>query len=160
MDFSVPLTPHSLPLTLSPLTPYPLPLTVQMSSSPASQYRAFLWLFTLAAIALLWPTIQGARRVLPESVGFLSGITSVLCLFTGAYFGWKGAQIRIEERNKRADAVALVMVAALLKDKSDAELEAAATKGGPAGEAARLILERRRSGLRPSGQIPTQPEVN
>ena len=127
---------------------------------PASQYRAFLWLFTLAAIVLLWPTIQGARGLLPESVGLMSGLTSMLCLFAGGYFGWKGAKIRIEERNKRADAVALVMVAALLKDKSDAELEAAATKGGPAGEAARLVLQRRRSGLRPSQQIPTQPEIN
>ena len=129
-------------------------------ANPAGQYRSLLWLFTLAAIALLWPTIQGARGILPESVGFMSGVTSMLSLFTGAYFGWKGAQIRIEERNKKADAIALMTVAVFLKDKTDAELEAAATKGGPAGEAARLILERRRSGLRPSGTIPTQPEVN
>jgi hypothetical protein len=39
----------------------------------------------------------------------------------------------------------------------EATLEAAAKKGGPVGEAARLLLERRKTGLRPSG---TQGTVN
>ena len=133
-----------------------------MASSQAQQYRALLWLCTIAAIALLWPTIQGARGVLPHQVGLLSGITSALALFVGGYYGWKGAQIRIAERNKKADAIALITVAAFLKDKSEEELEKAAAKGGPVGEAARLVLERRRTGLttRPSASIPKQPEIN
>lgn len=131
-------------------------------SDQASQYRALLWLFTFAAIILLYPTIQGARGIMPREVGMLSGITSALALFAGGWYGWKGAKIRIAERNKKADAIALITVAAFLKDKSEADLEAASAKGGPVGEAARLILERRRTGLttRPSAAIPKQPEIN
>ena len=108
-----------------------------------------------------WPAIQGSRGKLPPSAGLLSGVAAVICLFAGAYFGWKGAQIKIAERAKKADAIALVTVAAFLKDKTDAELESAVTKGGPVGEAARLILERRRTGLRPSSAHPApRPEIN
>src|SRR5690348_12471022 len=131
-------------------------------SDQASQYRSLLWLFVLTALICLYPAYQGARGKLPESMGLLSGGLSVVCLFTGAWFGWKGAQIRIAERQKKADAVALITLAAFLKDKSEEELEKAAAKGGPAGEAAQLVLERRRTGLttRPSASIPKQPEVN
>lgn len=129
-------------------------------ASSASQYRALLWIFTGMGLVCFWPAFQGSRGKLPPSAGLLSGMAAVICLFTGAYFGWKGAQIRIAERAKKADAIALVTVAAFLKDKTEAELEAAVTKGGPVGEAARLILERRRTGLRPSGQSPSRPEVN
>lgn len=133
-----------------------------MASDQASQYRAFLWLFTLTAVVCLWPALQGLRGAVPRSVGLMSGLASVFCLFTGGYFGLKGAKIRIAEREKKADAIALITLAAFLKDKSETELQAAAAKGGPAAEAARLILERRRTGLttRPSGSIPKQPEVN
>ena len=131
-------------------------------SDQASQYRAFLWLFTLMALVCLYPAYQGARGILPQSMGLLSGGLSVLSFFTGAWFGWKGAQLRIAERQKKADAVGLITLAAFLKDKSEEELEKAAAKGGPAGEAARLVLERRRTGLttRPSASIPKQPEIN
>ena len=131
-------------------------------SDQASQYRAFLWLFTLTAAVMLWPALQGVKGVIPPAMGMLSGVTSVACLFIGAYFGWKGAQIRIAERNRKADAVALITLAAFLKDKPEEELQKAIAKGGPAGQAASLVLERRRTGLttRPSASIPKQPEIN
>lgn len=126
-------------------------------SNQADQYRALLWLFTLTAVLCLWPAYQGARGTVPQSLGLLSGVLAVVSLFTGAWFGWKGAQIRIAERQKKADAVALITLAAFLKDKSDEELEKAVAKGGPAGEAARLVLQRRRNGLtRPSQSASTQ----
>ena len=126
-----------------------------MASSQAEQYRGLLWLFTGAGLLCFWPIFEGARGHLPPAMGLLSGGIAVVCFMTGAYFGWQGAKVRIAEREKKADAVALVMMAAFLKDKTDAELEAAATKGGPVGEAARLLLERRKKGLRPSGTQST-----
>ena len=121
-------------------------------SNSASQYRGLLWLFTGAGLLCFWPLLEGARGHIPPAMGLLSGGIAMLCFLTGAWFGWRGAKIRIAERAKKADVIALMTVAVFLKDKTDAELEAAATKGGPAGEAARLMLERRRSGLRPSSQ--------
>jgi hypothetical protein len=126
-----------------------------MASSQSDQYRALLWVFTGMGLLCFWPALQGARGKLTPAAGLMSGVAAVICLFAGAYFGWKGAQLRIAEREKKADAVALVMMAAFLKDKTEAELEAAATKGGPVGAAARLLLERRRTGLRPSSAHPT-----
>ena len=75
----------------------------------------------------------------------------MLCLFTGAWFGVRGAKIRIAERQKKADAVALITIAAVLRDRDETELRSIVAKGGPAAEAARLVLERRKQGLRPSG---------
>jgi hypothetical protein len=131
-------------------------------SDQASQYRAMLWLFVLAAVACLYPAIQGIRGLVPKSTGFLGGVASVGCLFLGAWYGLRGAKIRIAERQRKADAVALITLAAFLKDKSEEDLQKAIAKGGPAGEAAALVLERRRTGLttRPSQQISPQPEVN
>lgn len=129
-------------------------------SAQASQYRAFLYLFALAGLACFWVAIKGTRGTIPPALGLAAGGLGVLCLLLGGWFGLKGARIRMAERARKADAIALVTLAAFLKDKTEAELETAVAKGGPAGEAAALVLERRRTGLRPSASIPTQPEIN
>src|SRR6478735_797565 len=122
-----------------------------MASSQASQYRGLLWLFTGVGLFCFYPAYLGGRGVVPPLYGLLAGIIAMLCLFTGAYFGWKGAQIRIADRAKKADAIALITLAAVLKDRDEAELLGVIAKGGPAAEAASLVLERRKIGLRPSG---------
>ena len=131
-----------------------------MASSSASSYRGLLWLFTGAGLLCFWPIFEGARGHIPPSMGLLSGGIAVLCFMTGAYFGWKGAKLRIAEREKKADAVALIMMAATLKDREESELRAVIAKGGPAADAARLILERRKTGLRPSGAHTTSQSGN
>ena len=124
-------------------------------SNSASQYRGLLWLFTGAGLLCFWPIFEGARGHIPPAMGLLSGGIAVLCFLTGAWFGWKGAKIRIAERELKADAVALIMMAATLKDREEGELLKVIAKGGPAAEAAKLILERRKTGLRPSGTQQT-----
>ena len=121
-------------------------------AAPASEYRAMQWFFTLVGVGAFVPAIRGAQGSLPPMVGIATGVAGMLSLLVGGYFGWKGAQLRIADRARKADAAAMITLAAFLKDKSEAELEAAVAKGGPAGEAAALVLERRRHGLtRPSG---------
>ena len=139
---------------MGPLTAYRLPLT-DMASTQAQQYRGLLWLFTGAGLLCFWPIFEGARGRIPPTMGLLSGGIAVLCFMTGAWFGWKGAKLRIAERERKADAVALIMMAATLKDREESELRAVIAKGGPAAEAARLVLERRKTGLRPSGTHAT-----
>jgi hypothetical protein len=126
-----------------------------MSDQP-SQYRAALYLFLFAGLACFWLAWKGSQGLFPPQLGLTIGLAGVGCLFTGGWFGIKGAKVRIEEQRKKADAIALITLAAFLKDKSDEELEKAIAKGGPAGEAAALVLERRRNGLRPSGQRSAQ----
>ena len=138
-------------LPAGPVTGYRSPLTDQMASNAATQYRTLLWLFTGMGLFCFWPAFQGIRGLVPPLLGMLSGGVGVLCLFTGAWFGVRGAKIRIAERQKKADAVALRTIAAILKDRNETELQAMVAEGGPAAEAARLVLERRKQGLRPSG---------
>ena len=126
-------------------------------ANTASQYRTLLWIFTGVGLVCFWPAIQGARGRIDPSTGLMSAAVGVAALFLGAWYGWKGAQIRIAERSKKADAIALITIAAMLKDRSEEELKAMVAKKGPAGEAAALILERRRNGLtRASGTAATQ----
>lgn len=130
-------------------------------SEQASQYRGLLWLFTAVGAVCFYPAYLGSRGMVEPAYGMVGGLLAILCLFTGAYFGWKGAQIKIAERAKKADALALITMAAVLKDRSEEELEKILKKGGDAGNAARLVLERRKQGLgRQSREIPTQPEIN
>lgn len=126
-------------------------------ASTASQYRTLLWIFTGVGLFLFWPAVMGAQGKIDPGTGLMSAAVGVAALFLGAWYGWKGAQIRIAERNKKADAIALITIAAMLKDRSEEELTAMVAKKGPAGEAAALILERRRNGLtRPSGTQTTR----
>lgn len=130
-------------------------------SNQASSYRTLLYLFSFAGLVCFWAAYQGSKGLFSKEMGVTLAVLGLVCFFTGAWYGWRGAQVRIAEREKKADALALVTLAAFLKDKSEEELEVAVKKGGPAGEAARLVLERRRKGLsRPSASIPQRPEVN
>ena len=131
-------------------------------SKQASSYRALLYLCSIAGLVCFFVAYKGSKGAISKEMGVTLAVLGLVCFLTGAWYGWRGAKIRIEEREKKADALALVMLAAVLKDKSEEELQVAMTKGGPAGDAARLVLERRRSGLttRPSASIPTQPEIN
>jgi len=131
-------------------------------SEQASQYRAALYLFTFAGLICFWVAYKGSQGLFPPSLGLTVGLLGVGCLFVGGWFGMKGARIKLEERQRKADAIALITLAAFLKDKSDEELEKAIAKGGPAGEAAALVLERRRNGIvgRTSGMVAKQPHDN
>ena len=130
-------------------------------ANQATQYRVFLYLFTLVGLVCFYVAYKGAQGLFAPELGVTVAALGILCLLAGGWYGMKGARLRIAEREKKADAIALVTLAAFLKDKSEEELQAAVAKGGPAGEAARLVLERRRTGLtRPSQQVPSQPEIN
>jgi len=132
-----------------------------MSSKAASQYRTLLYVFAFAGIMLFYLAYKGSQGLFTASMGVTLAVLGIVCFITGAWYGWRGAQIRLQEQQKRADAVALITLAAFLKDRSEEELQATVLKGGDAGKAAAAVLERRRTGLtRSSQQIPVPPEGN
>lgn len=108
------------------------------------QYRAAMWLMVLVAGMALVPAIQGARGIVPHSLGFASGALSAAALFLAAVLGLKGQRIAAAARGREAERTALVIVAGMLKDKPDDELEPISRQDGPVGQAARMILDRRR----------------
>lgn len=130
-------------------------------SKQATQYRFLLYACSVVGLLCFYVAYKGSKGAISKEMGITLAVLGLACFMTGAWYGWRGAQMRIAERAKKADALALVTLAAFLKDKTEDELKAAMAKGGPAGDAARLVLERRRTGLtRPSQQVPTQPEIN
>lgn len=112
--------------------------------SESRQYRAAMWLMALLAVVALVPAIAGARGVVPPGLGVASGALSVAALLLAGALGLKGLRLAASARDKEAERIALVIVAGMLRDKSSEELEPLTRQEGPAGDAARMILARRR----------------
>ncbi|HET7024707.1 MAG TPA: hypothetical protein VFI39_05840 [Gemmatimonadales bacterium] len=98
----------------------------------------------LLAVVALVPAIAGARGVVPPGLGVASGALSVAALLLAGALGLKGLRLAASARDKEAERIALVIVAGMLRDKSSEELEPLTRQEGPAGDAARMILARRR----------------
>jgi hypothetical protein len=117
-----------------------------------------MWFFVVVAAAVAVPAFQGLRGTVAPTIGLASGVMSCVSLLLGARFGWRARQTLVEDRAREAARLALVMLAGVLRDRSDAELEALSAREGPTGEAARLVLERRREDARrPPRTAPPPP---
>lgn len=85
----------------------------------------------------------GARRLLPIPIGLLSGALFLVCLVLAGYYGLRVRGQVLADRERAARQSALVLLAAQLKGEDDGTLREIARRGGPAGEAAALLLEGR-----------------
>ena len=128
---------HPRKLRSSPTMPRELP-------AAAKQYRAAMWFFVLIALAVAVLAVQGIRRIIPAPIGFAAGAVSSIAFFLAARFGWRVREAIVAERERVAAHLSLVMLAGVLKDRTDAELEALGEKEGATAEAARMVLQRRR----------------
>jgi hypothetical protein len=82
-----------------------------------------MWLCLVAGLVMLLTAIAGARRVLPASIGLLS-MAGFFCF------------------HSRRECS---MLAIMLKNEETGMLEQIASRGGPAGDAASMLLQERRS---------------
>jgi hypothetical protein len=105
-----------------------------------------MWLFVLLGLAFAVFGLAGALRVLPPEIGLLSLGGFFFALVCAVLLGYKSRQAAMEDRSRGSATSMLVMMAGMLKDETDETLERIAARGGPAGDAARLILEKRRAG--------------
>lgn len=105
----------------------------------------FAGLLTLAAFASL-------KNWIPRDL-----LGSILLLLSAVFASaiWSGIRARqqlLADREKASGGVMIVAIAAQLGRQDDATLERIQSRGGPAGEAATMILsERKKRGLRPEG---------
>jgi Na+/proline symporter len=112
----------------------------------ARPYRAGMWVLLVLGLALLALALAGLKRVVPPAVGAL-GITGFFaCILMALLFGLRARRATMEDRTRTAATGLLVMMAGMLKQQDDATLESIAAKGGPAGAAAALLLEKRKAG--------------
>ncbi|HET7598970.1 MAG TPA: hypothetical protein VFK09_01685 [Gemmatimonadales bacterium] len=112
--------------------------------SPASrEYRALMWgTVALGGLGLL-VAIAGVRGLVRPRLGLLGVSEFLACVLVAGWFGLKARSRALLDRERAARYQMIVMLAAQLSRQSDAKLREIAGRGGPAGEAAALVLEGR-----------------
>lgn len=117
-----------------------------MSNLPASTrpYRVGMWVFLGFSLPLLVLAFVGLKGLVPHAIGVAALGAFFACLLLALLFGLLTRRTAVEERDRSAGGAMLVMMAGMLKEQDDATLERIAGQDGPAAEAARLLLEKRR----------------
>lgn len=110
---------------------------------PTSTNRALVRLAGVAAVLSLVVAIAGFRRVLPEDFAFLGLALFVAFLVLIALFAWRTRRHILAQRDEVERGQMTVILAARLRDEDPGTLEEMSRRGGPAGEAAALILQGR-----------------
>lgn len=110
---------------------------------PRSRDRALIWLVASAGAIALAVAFAGVKGWVAQSLGLVSAGLFVICLLLVAVIGWQRHRQTLADREAAARGQMIVMIAARLKTQDDEALEAMAARGGPAGEAAKLVLEGR-----------------
>ena len=106
-------------------------------------YRRFLWLVTGCGILALAIAIAGARGIVPVAIGIVGGVLFAISILLAGVLGLKMHRQALADREMVARRAMIVMLAATLGEQDDTALERITVQGGPAGEAAALILEGR-----------------
>ncbi len=118
----------------------------------ARLYRRAMWLVTVFGLLALMLAIAGARGLLPVGLGIAGGAVFGISILLAGVLGIKMHRQALADRELAARRAMIVMLAATLGKQDDSALERIKTQGGPAGEAAALILEGRQA--KAGGQAP------
>lgn len=108
--------------------------------------RALTPLIVLGGILLI-PALRGVRGQLDPIVGILSVGGFLACLLLAALIAHGSRRRILADRERLSRGTMLVTMAQMLNKESDETLERIAGRGGPAAEAASMLLERRKSGV-------------
>jgi hypothetical protein len=104
-----------------------------------------MWLVTACGVLALAVAIGGARGILPVALGVAGAVLFAVTIALAGVLGLKMHRQALADREIAARRSMIVMLAATLGKQDDAALERIKTQGGPAGEAAALILEGRQA---------------
>ncbi len=109
-------------------------------------------LAAVAAALSLAVAVAGFRGVIPEEFALLGLALFVAFLVLIALLAWQTHQKILAQRDRVERGQMIVILAARLRDQETATLEQMARRGGPAGEAAALILQGRVEHLRSTSE--------
>ncbi len=112
-------------------------------SDGATEYRRLMWLLGVLGLLALGVALLAARGNLPRSAGTLGLPVGLGAVLLSGWFGWRARQQALHDQEIVARRSMIVLLAAQLGHQDDATLTRIATQGGPAGEAAALILKGR-----------------
>ncbi|TFG46437.1 MAG: hypothetical protein E4H41_02260 [Gemmatimonadales bacterium] len=119
---------------------------------PDTPGRALVRLAAVAAALSLAVAVAGFRGVIPEEFALLGLALFVAFLVLIALLAWQTHQKILAQRDRVERGQMIVILAARLRDQETATLEQMARRGGPAGEAAALILQGRVEHLRSTSE--------
>ena len=115
-----------------------------MSSLPQRAYRFGMWGLVALGLPGIFAAFLGARRVIPLPLGIAGGFSFLVCALLGALVGLQARRQTLLQRERDNHSAMLVILANQLRVQDDALLQRIAGKGGPAGEAAEMVLQGRR----------------
>ena len=115
-----------------------------MSSLPRRAYRFGMWGLVALGLPGLFAAFLGAQRIIPLPLGIAGGFTFLTCALLGALVGLQARRQMQLQRDRETYSTMLIILANQLRIQDEAVLQRIAGKGGPAGEAAEMVLQGRR----------------
>ena len=127
-------------------------------SERARSLRSIMWVLLAVTIVLLLIGFGGAKGWVPVNVGISALLLSFATTIGAGWLGAKAHRQAITDREKQSHGSMIVAIAAQLKEQDDESLRKMQARGGPAGEAAALILLGRQERTdRASRAVPAPP---
>ena len=113
-------------------------------SEQAQPYRQAMWLVSVLGMVGLVGAVGALRGTLQHAYGVIGLVAFAVCLVGAGWLGWKTHRQTVADREMESRRSMIVMLAVQLGRIDSPQLEGIAAKGGPAGEAAGLILQGRK----------------
>jgi hypothetical protein len=124
-------------------------------SERARGLHAIMWVLLAFTVVLMLLGFGGTKGWVPVNIGISALILSFATALGAGWLAAKAHAHAIADREKQSHGTMIVAIAAQLGQQDDESLRKMQTRGGPAGEAARLILLGRQE--RASRASRTQP---
>lgn len=110
----------------------------------ARALRLLMWVTTAVGALMLLAAYAGAKGIVPRATGAAALYLFGACVVLVLYFGTKSRSLALEDRERQSRQSMVVVIAAQLARQDETTLEQIARRGGPAAEAALMILAGRR----------------
>ncbi len=111
----------------------------------AEMLRRWMWLLILLTIVLACTTALALRKILPPELVVPATLLTFAAALAALWCGARGHRRALEDRERASRQAMVIALATQLGRQENEALERLARSGGPAGDAARLILKGRRS---------------
>jgi preprotein translocase subunit SecG len=111
-----------------------------------------MWATTAVGALMLFAAYAGTKGIVSRSTAIAALFLAGACLVLVLYLAAKARSQAIADRERESGQAMIVVIAAELARQDDPTLERIVTRGGPAADAARLILAGRRKARMTDGQ--------
>ena len=113
-------------------------------SDAAREYRSAMWLLAAIAIVAYAVSYAGVNDAVPRLVGLVGLSIGLATTGVAFLFGLRAHRRALADQETSSERTMIVLLAAQLGNKDDETLETITRRGGPAADAAALILKGRR----------------